>query len=299
MIVKATPSPKIFFQYVLVIVGVLLAAYGAETIVAYHIEKLFPDPDLNPFRESWQLSKLRGAISALLVGIPVLVIAHKMINRSLRLNRYDANHPVRRWMLYIVLLIAGLIIIDDLAGIVNNYLSGQNELQQYLKALCAIAISAVIFSFYCFDLKRSVLTSKAKMRMVAYPLALAMLAVAASGVLVIPTPHQAFLDRMDQNRIRDLSELKWTIERYADKHKQLPARLLELVERKLAYSDQITDPESGVLYGYQILAPTKYKLCASFRSSTEKTIYGPEWQHKAGEECFEMSISLKLLRKEK
>ena len=58
------------------------------------------------------------------------------------------------------------------------------------------------------------------------------------------------------------------------------------------------DPVDGVPYGYSVLSPSKFRLCAVFSTSTSDRgpdarrfgWYDDEWKHPVGRQCFERML---------
>ena len=72
------------------------------------------------------------------------------------------------------------------------------------------------------------------------------------------------------------------------------------------------DPETGLDYSYKILKPLSFELCADFKTSSKNLrpfnsrggpamypyydSYSQNWEHEAGEKCFERTIDPELYK---
>ncbi len=96
------------------------------------------------------------------------------------------------------------------------------------------------------------------------PLALGIAAVAAAAVVValvtVGGPGTARLERYDERRVRDMTELVNAIERHRIFAGRLPGSLGE-VRAGLSGRPSITDPETGAPYGYEVLGDGRFRVC--------------------------------------
>ena len=58
----------------------------------------------------------------------------------------------------------------------------------------------------------------------------------------------------------------------------------------------LDDPVSGAPYGYRVLGPDRFELCALFNLPTEREptrpyAGAPSWWHGAGRHCFERRVT--------
>lgn len=123
------------------------------------------------------------------------------------------------------------------------------------------------------------------------------------GLMVIGSPTKARNKETDRLRVERLSQLHFELENYANEKGQLPNSLMELStkgpnanERDDRF-DPTRDPETGDLWDYRKIGPTKYEVCATFHeASGEQGRYSvPEPQpgfyvHGSGRKCFTQSV---------
>ncbi|MBI4050599.1 MAG: hypothetical protein HY396_01340 [Candidatus Doudnabacteria bacterium] len=143
-------------------------------------------------------------------------------------------------------------------------------------------------------------------------------ATVVAGFFIVGSPQEARLRGFDERKIQDLEFIQAEIVNYWQNKNVLPQNLAEL-------NDDIRgiripkDPQTGADYGYKIQESLSFALCASFnRPSYQKDISGPlssrvyktsypasepyfisqNWDHDAGEVCFERTIDKDLYRKQ-
>ena len=121
----------------------------------------------------------------------------------------------------------------------------------------------------------------------------------AAGVVVMGTPGEQRLRRLDARRVEDLRDLSWAINHFHDTRDALPASL-SVIESETGRALSLVDPVSGVPYRYQPGKGERYRLCATFTSDSAREPaedWTPEgWQHGAGEHCFALPMNKSAAR---
>src|SRR5215472_10285334 len=84
-----------------------------------------------------------------------------------------------------------------------------------------------------------------------------------AGFLVIGSPAEQRLRRLDERRTEDLQTLSNAVGLYWSRHQHLPSSLEE-VERDQGENATRRDPVTKEPYEYRIDAPKAYSLCARF-----------------------------------
>ena len=104
-----------------------------------------------------------------------------------------------------------------------------------------------------------------------------------AGLILVGTPGEQRLRRLDGQRIGDLRRLVVAIDRFWDDTGALPPTLELLVDgRRLSRLPR--DPATEADYEYRVIEGSRYELCANFdRPSAESDDF---WSHGDGEKCF-------------
>ncbi len=121
----------------------------------------------------------------------------------------------------------------------------------------------------------------------------AVLLAVVAGVVIIGSPTQVRMYRMDEQRVQDLRSISNSIEVFRNVHSALPDTLDKLLTDSSSPYLHVTDPESKLPYEYKINDAASYVLCAQFgatsRTSSERTWDVPNfWNHGAGRQCFNL-----------
>jgi hypothetical protein len=112
------------------------------------------------------------------------------------------------------------------------------------------------------------------------------------GFVLVGSPDQRRLERLDERRLQDLRRIVQEINMLVyDRHrpkvlkKDLPAALEAMEGKTRNWKLSLRDPETGEPYGYVVKSATTYEVCARFdrpRDDDSEAF----WNHPAGWHCF-------------
>jgi len=125
----------------------------------------------------------------------------------------------------------------------------------------------------------------------------AVAAAVVAGLIVVGSPGEARLEKIDRRRVSDLYEIVDGVNRYWTQNQALPLDLSALTEA--TSFEPGVDPETGLAYVYRLLEPNRYEVCATFATEcTSRDNRCAPWRvggrheisaHGAGEQCFELA----------
>jgi len=287
-------SAKFAFFYLLSLVSLGFLATATGMIIFQIINKNITDLVEN-WNMVYNLEALRFAMSAVIVAAPVYYVSVWQINKSLFSGALDKASGIRRWLTYFIMFIAAVVVIGYLIGLINVFLSGELTLKFGLKTLTVLLISAVVFSYYFYDIKREqVENTKSKIvKIYFYATSAAVLIVFISSFFFVESPAQARRLRQDSEVLNRLSSLAGGIDAYYNDNQKLPADLSVLLADNLYVIERNTiNPVTRKQFEYKIRGGKKYELCTDFQTANknmDKTNYdyylGEQWQHDAGYQC--------------
>ena len=116
-------------------------------------------------------------------------------------------------------------------------------------------------------------------------------AVVVIGLLVIGVPGEARLRRLDERRVEHLQGLSRSVAVYWTVNETLPESLSQLSDIG-GVVEIPRDPETGVVYRYDVISELRYELCAEFSRSTPSGVHLAAeelWSHAEGSQCFELA----------
>lgn len=292
-------SAKFAFFYLLSLVALVFMSIATGMVIFQVINKSITDV-LNQFNNRVSASQLKFAVSCLIISTPIFYFVSAQIYKSLFKGDLDKEAGVRKWLTYFILLVSAVVMIGWLIGTVNSFLEGELTLKFVLKALTAVGISAIIFSFYLYDIKREVVKGK-KDGIVKIYFWLSLVIVAAAFVtslFFVESPAQARRQKIDQKVLNSFSSIDGAVNNYYDNMKTLPGNLDQL-RQEVDYltENTITNISTGQVYEYKVISEDSYQLCAEFltsnmdKESNEYDSYLKEnWQHDKGYQCIEKKV---------
>jgi hypothetical protein len=121
----------------------------------------------------------------------------------------------------------------------------------------------------------------------------------AGAIYVTGAPGQQRLQRLDERRLMDLSQLAMAVRRHAFHHGDMPADLAAATTGP-GLDIVVADPVTGTPYDYVRLDDRRFRLCATFATDTAdlpghtRPSGGDDWAHPAGHHCFDLKADPKL-----
>jgi len=297
--------PRDLFLHLLTIVTLYWSATSFVTLLWQYINKFFPNV-LEYRSYDYFTGPMRFAIASLIIVFPIFILVSWVLNK-IYLKEYAVRESkIRKWLIYLTLFIASLIIIGDLVSVLNALLNGDLTTRFILKALSILLVSVLVFWYYLDDVRRETPTNLAK------PFAILTSILVLTGVVgaffIVGSPIAARLIQFDQQKIYDLQGIQSQIINYWQRKETLPNSLLDLNDPVSNFKIPV-DPQTGQSYEYKIIYSTdssvlKFELCAKFNkeginqydsmSIPVKGFTADNWNHPAGYYCFQRTIDKEL-----
>ena len=239
---------------------------------------------------------------------PVFILVSWYLNNIYRRESVVRESKIRKWLIYLTLFVASLIIIGDLIAVINMFLGGEITVRFVLKALSILLVAGIIFGYYLDDVRRETPTKLAKY--FAWVSGAVVLAVIIGAFFIVGSPTTARLMGFDQQKISDLQNIQWQVVSYWQRKEAMPKTLADLQDPISSYMIPV-DAQTKVPYEYILkdAATLSFELCATFnRQGTDqysqynqaRPVTAPVkgsmdvWAHTAGRVCFERTIDKQL-----
>lgn len=156
------PAPRPYvsareaFLYLVLYSTLFLSAYSLGDLLFGLINKFVPDPAYSSGGYFYGDTDyiIRWAVARLVVGLPVFLFTAHRIGRMLRRDPAKLGSPVRKWLTYIALFIAGAVVIGDVVTLISYALDGDLTSRFLLKVATVAIIAGAIFLYYLRDLGR-------------------------------------------------------------------------------------------------------------------------------------------------
>ncbi len=280
-----------------------ISAFSFLNLVFDYINFAFPDK-LNPYYDPG--SSIRWTLSLFIIIFGVFVWTSRFIEKDLVNNPAKNELKIRRWLIYLTVFLAALLLIGDLVALIYNFMNGDLTAPFILKVLSVLALGGVVFWYYIYDLKKIPGDFSPKARFVIWGSIIAALAVIVYGFYIAGSPFKQRQVRFDSQRVSDLQTIQSQTVYYWQQKGKLPQSLGDLVDSISGFTPP-ADPDTNQSYEYKTTGNLSFELCADFSlPSDESKTYAQRyaipagskdnWEHSAGHVCFSRSIDPELYR---
>lgn len=145
-------SAREAFLYLVLFTTLYLSAYHLGNLLFELINRSFPDAG-SPFNNGVSRA-IRWSVSSIVIAFPLFLLLSFKIAREVARQPIKRLSAVRRWLTYLTLFVAAVVLITDLITLVDGLLSGEITTRFVLKIVVVAAISVVVFGYYLWDLRR-------------------------------------------------------------------------------------------------------------------------------------------------
>lgn len=320
-------SPKFFFVSLFILVWLITTVTSFLNLVFGLLNKRFPDILNATYTygfNSYELANVRGALATLIVIFPVFLVASYFWTRLIAGSLGRIDLVIKKWMLYLIVFLASIVITIDLITLVRYFVDGEITTRFILKVVVTLVVALLVGLYYLFELR----AEKEKKIIRFACLAIASIFVVTAvvfGFMTVGSPAQQRLMRFDERRVQDLQSIQSQVVTYWQQKEVLPKSLDDLKDPLVGYNIP-RDPEfeSGKEYEYFVKSKLTFELCATFalpmpegwlesKGGIEPIMYredgsvssypypGPfgtneSWDHEEGRACFERTIDTDIFQ---
>jgi hypothetical protein len=148
-------GPRDVFLHLLAIFTLYFSAGSFWSLIFNYINISIPDPlEQNSYALTSAYSSIRWSIASLIIVFPTYILVTKYLNKIYSSDPEKLSLRIRKWLIYLTLFVAAVIIIGDLVTLVYNLLGGDLTVRFILKVLTVLFIAGSIFSYYLWDLRK-------------------------------------------------------------------------------------------------------------------------------------------------
>jgi len=299
--------PRDVFLHLLAIVTLYWSSTIFITLLWQFINYFFPGNFNLYYSAGYSLGMIRFAVSSLFVVFPLFIFVSWYLNKIYKRESAVRESKIRKWLLYLTLFVAALVVIGDLVAVINNLLGGETTAKFVLKAFSILLVAGFVFGYYLDDVRREI-PSKLGKYFAWVSGGLVFVAIIGS-FFIIGSPSSARLVQYDQQKIADLQNIQSQIVNYWQRKDKMPDRLADLNDSISGFVVP-TDSQTGASYEYNVKGTLEFELCAVFNKVQEKgsADYSPvyyqfdqsqNWEHGQGRVCFDRTIDEELYILEK
>lgn len=282
-------------------VSLYAGVFAFISLLFDYINKAFPNPVRDPYYYyDPYFSNISYETATLIVLTPVLMLMMRLIRRSIQTDPSRNEIWVRRWALFLTLFVAGATMVIDLIVLLTNFLQGEEMTAGFLlKILVVFLVAGAGFLHFLSDLRGYWVQNPSRAKAVNWGLGVLVIATIIAGFFIIGTPQEIRRLKQDDMRVSDLQNIQWQIVNYWQQKEMLPTSLAE-TQDPLSESVIPTDPKTKEPYRYEKTGDMSFRLCATFEAQGDMRSpsyarpidmgVSDNWQHEAGEQCFERTI---------
>ncbi len=117
-----------------------------------YIDNALPDAAVDSYFTD-DFSGVRWSLAALIVSYPLFFFLSRKMLQEMRTHPEKAWSGVRRWLTYLTLFIAALVMLGDGITLLYNLLQGELSLRFILKVLVVLLLSGCTFTYYFLALR--------------------------------------------------------------------------------------------------------------------------------------------------
>ena len=110
----------------------------------------FPDPaQSNAYMYAGSLrDQISWQVATVIVAFPIFLFVHNLIQKQLRLRPDLYDSGVRKWLTYLTLVIAAIIVITDAVWFIEALIRGELTIRFILDSLVLLVLGGGVFAYY-------------------------------------------------------------------------------------------------------------------------------------------------------
>jgi len=277
-----------FFLHLGAIVALYAVVISFLNLTFKIISKSFPEIDNNIY--AWGGgSEISMPVATLIIVFPIFVILSYFVYKIYTQNPIKKELGIRKWLTYITLFVAGIILAGDLITVLYKFLDGQDLTSAFLlKALVVLLVAGAVFGFYLQDIRDKISSKDRKIWAVSVAVIILISIILGFGIL--GSPQNQRLLRLDNKKISELQDSEWQIINYWQMNGMIPESM----------------PSLPIDIEYKKTSQMTFELCAQFNRENfveqdpraidigypmkGKVMQNENWSHQVGQQCFSRTI---------
>lgn len=287
-------TAKDFFLHLGAIVALYTVTANFVTLLFRVINEVFPQIGGYGNGYYWDYrSEISMPVATLIIVFPIFVLLSWFVYKTYTMDESKKHLAIRKWLTYTTLFVAGIILIGDLVMVLYKFLDGQDLTAAFLlKALTVLLVSGAVFGYYLQDIREKISSQGRKWW--ALSVGILILASIALGFVILGSPRNQRLMRMDNQKIIDLQNMQSQVIIYWQQNGSLPEQ----------WQPKYLQYNSAEMYEYKKNGDMSFEVCADFNRKSKKNISedmgfysnvrlmggNDDWSHGSGRHCFERTI---------
>jgi hypothetical protein len=289
---RVSLSAREAFLHLVMFATLYIFTFDAGAILFAIIEWRLRDPAVDGALGA--LPVIRWALAGVITALPIFLWTTHVADRAIEREPEKRQSAVRRWLTYLTLFVAALVLIGNFNTIVSGALSGELGGRTLLKCLVVFAIAGAVFGHYLLGSRREEAEAETPARRVRWigrlGLAGTVLTVVA-GLVLSGAPSHSRVRELDARRLDALRQLGESVDVYYDRSGRLPHSLDDVMTVPGVTFASVRDPETHARFGYQRVDSLRYRLAATFAGADtlrpDGSVIEERWRHGRGQVWFD------------
>ena len=145
--------PRDVFLHLFAMVALYWSAISFITLCWQYINYFFPDILAVRYGAQDYVWPIRFSVASLIIIFPLFILASWYLNKIYKRESAVRESKIRKWLIYLTLFVASLIIIGDLVSVIFSFLGGDITARFILKALSVLVVAGAVFGYYGGSIK--------------------------------------------------------------------------------------------------------------------------------------------------
>lgn len=303
---KVRMDAKDFFVHLLTIIVFYICIISIISLLFQYINLAIPDPT----NIEYPAAIIRWQLAMLVVMFPAFLYLSIYLHKEYEKFPEKKQLSIRKWLAYLTLFLTSLIVLCDFVTLLYYFLNGDLTTRFVLKVIAIFVVASAVLYYYSHDLKQN--WKRGALRFFTILITTCVALIVIYGFIAVGSPFKQRMNRLDSERVSDLTVIQAQIINYWGKKNKLPASLGDLTDNISGFKAPL-DPETKKPYDYKVLSDLSFELCANFFTKSAKESdkraapyieslrgYPDEawnWQHEIGRFCFTRNIDPQLYKK--
>jgi len=318
-------TPRFFFISLGVLVTLITSVTSFLVLLFESLNKKFPDILNSGYQygyNSYNFETIRASLATLIIFFPIFIFISYLWLKESRTDIGYKNRIIRKWMIYLIIFLASLLIIIDLVTLVRYFVSGEITYRFIYKVSGTLIVGFLVNFYFSLKMRNINFNSPVSKRwgtIISIISIIIFLGLIIWSFSIMGSPNEQRAWRLDDKRVSDLKNIQDRVINYWQQKEKLPTNLTELKNPLMEYSLPV-DPEfeKGLIYEYNKKDELTFELCATFTAlmpqGWQESSYGvfyptykeqtdiaissnpypgglnDSWNHEIGRTCFVRTI---------
>jgi hypothetical protein len=146
-------SAREVFTYLVLFAALYVSEFNLISLAFEFINRSFPEP-LHSQSAAAAADTIRWNVASLIVAFPLFLFTFRSINKAISADPSKRGSRPRKWLVYLTLWVAVLVLTGDLSVLIYNVLGGELAIRFVLKVATVAVIAGGTFTYFSLDIRK-------------------------------------------------------------------------------------------------------------------------------------------------